>query len=103
MICQPAELKTAVKIPPEIKFWGIDSGIRHSVGAGDYGSVRTGAFIGYAMIADLAALNFCETEIDGVVQIEDDKWSGYLANITPAEFEKTSPRICPKKLTARNF
>ena len=46
MLCQPAELKNPVKIPDEIRFWGIDSGIRHSVAGADYGLVRIGAFMG---------------------------------------------------------
>ena len=103
MICQPAELGETIEIPENSAVWGIDSGIRHSVGAGDYGSVRTGAFIGYAMIADLLGLNFCETEIDGVVQIEDDKWSGYLANITPGEFEKNFAAHLPEYILGAEF
>ncbi|KAF2560010.1 hypothetical protein F2Q68_00016964 [Brassica cretica] len=29
MICQPAEVIGLVKIPNHVRFWGIDSGIRH--------------------------------------------------------------------------
>ena len=46
LLCQPAELRPFVQIPDEIKFWGIDSGIRHSVSGSDYTSVRIGAFMG---------------------------------------------------------
>ena len=103
MVCQPAELKTAVKIPPEIKFWGIDSGIRHSVGGGDYGSVRTGAFIGYRIIADLVGLEVFETETEGVVSIRDEKWNGYLSNITPMEFERNYAAYLPKEIFGADF
>jgi galactokinase len=41
-------------LPEELAVWGLDSGTRHSVGGGDYGSVRTGTFMGYRIIADLA-------------------------------------------------
>jgi L-arabinokinase len=51
MDCRPAEVRGAVKIPPHLKFWGIDSGIRHSVGGADYGSVRVGAFMGRRIMA----------------------------------------------------
>ena len=37
-------------IPSSIKLWGVDSGIKHSVGGSDYGSVRTAAFMGKAML-----------------------------------------------------
>ena len=46
LLCQPAELKNMIALPPQLKFWGIDSGIRHSVGGSDYGSVRAGRIYG---------------------------------------------------------
>jgi L-arabinokinase len=46
LLCQPAELQEPVPISPEIAFWGLDSGERHSVSGSDYESVRTGAFMG---------------------------------------------------------
>lgn len=101
MICQPAELLGSLAIPDEIAFWGIDSGIRHSVGAGDYGSVRTGAFMGYRIIADLAGLKVTET--DGMVRIDDPKWNGCLANITPVEFEENFAAHLPQKITGADF
>uniref|UniRef100_A0A7N2N3K4 GHMP kinase N-terminal domain-containing protein n=1 Tax=Quercus lobata TaxID=97700 RepID=A0A7N2N3K4_QUELO len=31
MVCQPAEMVGLVEIPSHIRFWGIDSGIRHRI------------------------------------------------------------------------
>ena len=56
LLCQPAEIQGLIDIPDEIGFWGLDSGIRHSVSGADYGSVRAGAFMGYRIIADLAEI-----------------------------------------------
>jgi len=103
MICQPAEFGGTVAIPQDLAFWGIDSGIRHSVGAGDYGSVRTGAFIGYRIIADLAGLKVKQTETGGVVQIEDERWNSYLANITPKEFEQNYAAHLPQEISGAEF
>jgi galactokinase len=103
MICQPAELRGTVEIPEDLAVWGIDSGIRHSVGAGDYGSVRTGAFMGYRIIAELAGLKVISTEIDGVVKIADEKWNGYLANISPAEFEENYAAHLPGEISGAVF
>lgn len=50
LCCQPAEVERPVHIPQHIRFWGIDSGIRHSVGGSDYGAVRTGAFMGLKIL-----------------------------------------------------
>ena len=46
LVCQPAEVQGCVGIPGHLRFWGVDSGVRHSVGGSDYGSVRVGAFMG---------------------------------------------------------
>jgi galactokinase len=69
LLCQPAEIKRMITLPSSLRLWGLDSGIRHSVGGGDYGSVRTATFAGLQIISDLRP----ETE--------------YLANISPTEFE----------------
>ena len=43
-----------VSIPPNLKLWGIDSGVRHSVGGQDYGSVRIAAFMGLKILTALS-------------------------------------------------
>lgn len=85
--CQPAELLAGIALPKDLAVWGVDSGLRHSVRSADYGSVRTGAFMGYRIIAELA----------------DDRWHGYLANITPAEFEAEFARLIPESMEGREF
>ena len=103
LLCQPAELLGTQKVPDELAVWGIDSGIRHSVGGGDYGSVRTGAFMGYRMIADLVGLKVNKTAIEGVVNIEDERWKGYLANINQGEFEKNFAENLPIEMSGAEF
>jgi L-arabinokinase len=88
LLCQPAELKGIVAVPNQIRFWGLDSGVRHSVAGADYGAVRAGAFIGYRMIAEMAGLAIQDTEQEAVCKIDDPQWRGYLANMTPVEFQK---------------
>jgi galactokinase len=103
LLCQPGELKGMVKLPDELKVWGIDSGIRHSVGGADYGTVRTAAFMGYRMIADIAGLPCRETGIAGHVRIDDPKWQGYLANVTPPEFEQSYAAHLPARMSGAEF
>jgi hypothetical protein len=38
----------------QVRFWGIDSGIRHSNGGSDYTSVRVGTFMGLKLISEAA-------------------------------------------------
>ncbi|HEX2186771.1 MAG TPA: GHMP kinase, partial [Chloroflexota bacterium] len=100
--CQPAELEEAVTLPPEVEVWGIDSGIRHAVSGADYTSVRVGAFIGYRIIADLAGLPAGRGP-DGRVRIEDPRWQGYLANVSPAEWASRYERAVPETLDGETF
>jgi L-arabinokinase len=88
MLCQPAELKRMITLPRELMLWGIDSGIRHSVSGSDYGSVRAGAFIGARIIADLKTDGF-----EG----------GYLANISPDQFEREFIDHLPERMAGAEF
>jgi galactokinase len=102
--CQPAVIESFVPIPKEIAFWAIDSGVRHSVGGSDYSSVRCGAFMGYRILADAAGLP-AKTAHDPphVVEIDDPSWKGYLANITPREFQTRFANAIPTQITGRDF
>jgi galactokinase len=103
LLCQPAELQGTVKISDDLAVWGIDSGIRHSVSGADYGSVRVGAFMGYRMIAAMAGL-FVEAAAEpGRVTIADRRWHGYVANVTPSEFEQHYAAHLPERLTGSEF
>lgn len=56
LIPQPTPTPRALPNPLlQLHFWGIDSGIRHSVGGADYGSVRVGTFMGLAICSRLAS------------------------------------------------
>ena len=103
LLCQPGELKGTVALPAELEVWGVDSGIRHSVGGADYGTVRTAAFMGYRMIAEMAGLRVSPSEGRGHVHIEDPGWRGYLANITPAEFEGRYASSLPARMSGAEF
>ena len=81
LLCQPAEIKNMIALPPQLKLWGIDSGIRHSVGGSDYSSVRAGAFMGHRIINEAT----------------------YLANISPAEFENKYAAKLPERISGEAF
>jgi L-arabinokinase len=91
LVCQPAELLGSIKLPDDLGVWGLDSGTRHSIGGGDYGSVRAGAFMGYRIIADVGGLD------------ADQRWRGYLANIEPDEFEERFARHLPDSMLGAEF
>jgi L-arabinokinase len=101
--CQPAELLGMAAIPDEVAFWGLDSGVRHAVTGADYGSVRVGAFMGYRIIAEMAGLNVNASAPDTPAQIDDHRWGGYLANLTPSEFEQHYAARLPERIEGAEF
>jgi len=103
ILCQPGEIKGQVDLPADVAVWGVDSGITHSVGGADYGTVRTAAFMGYRIIANLSKLACEKTDKPGAVRIEDHKWHGYLANITPTEFERDFAKDLPERMNGAEF
>jgi len=103
LLCQPAELKGSIALPEELAVWGIDSGVRHSISGADYGTVRTAAFMGYRIIADLCGLPVYAAGAEGKLIIEDSKWKGYLANVAPEEFEREYAAAIPERMTGANF
>lgn len=103
LLCQPAELQGVISIPAEISFWGLDSGVSHAVTGADYGSVRIGAFMGYRIISELAGLKMSAVASGEPIHIEDTRWGGYLANITPSEFEQEFARHLPERIVGAEF
>src|SRR5438105_7008760 len=97
LLCQPAELKGTIALPEDLDIWGIDSGIRHSVGGSDYRTLRTAAFMGYRIIAELAGLSSKQIDARHLV-IDDKRWNGYLANISPEEFEREYSAQIPERI-----
>ncbi len=102
LLCQPAELQGTILLPQGLAVWGLDSGVRHSVGAGDYGSVRTGAFMGYRMLAQLAGLEVASDKDGQTISISDSRWGGFLSNVTSSEFESYVEQL-PEYITGAEF
>jgi galactokinase len=102
LLCQPAEIIGQVPLPPGLEVWGIDSGVRHEVGGADYGAVRVGAFMGYRIVADLAGLASTDHG-DGSVDVDDPRWRGYLANLTPDEWSREFRDRVPIEMDGRMF
>jgi galactokinase len=103
LLCQPAETQGVIAIPHDISFWGLDSGVSHAVTGADYNSVRIAAFMGYRIIAKLAGLKVTEGAQGEPLQIEDPKWGGYLANVTPTEYEQVYAAHLPERIEGDEF
>ncbi len=102
LLCQPAEVQNPISQPSEIEVWGIDSGIRHAITGADYGSVRTGAFMGYRILAEQMAFPIISRD-EGHVMIDDPLWQGYLANISPSLWEMHYRHHVPEVFDGADF
>ncbi len=104
IICQPHTVFHPIDIPDQIYFIGINSGVSHAVSGASYSDVRTAAFMGYTMIA----LNSGATLRDLEVAKETSDFSGlpyggYLANISPSEFEQKFLSMLPDTINGEAF
>lgn len=86
LLCRPAELLGTLSLPQELGIWGIDSGMRHSIGAADYGTVRTAAFMGLRMIESIGTLKIA-----------------YLTEIPPDEFRREYAWRLPRYISGADF
>ncbi|MCO5568614.1 hypothetical protein L7F22_022313 [Adiantum nelumboides] len=116
MVCQPAEVKDHVNIPTHIRFWGMDSGIRHSVGGTDYGSVRVGTFMGRTIIkatasklASLATQTILPDnstplkEHFSLIELQDEEQENYLCNLATYRYESIYAMALPERVKGEEF
>ncbi|KAL2652701.1 hypothetical protein R1flu_020829 [Riccia fluitans] len=120
MICQPADVLEHLNIPLHVRFWGLDSGIRHSVGGSDYGSVRVGTFMGRRIIQSEAArymsqMSLAPADENGPsVNVQDVYQTqlrvfdqeinlAYLCNIPPSRYDALYTSLIPEEMRGRVF
>jgi L-arabinokinase len=102
LLCQPAQIVGQVELPAHLEVWGIDSGIRHDVTGADYGAVRVGTFMGYRILADVAGFEVSARR-DGIVEIVDPKWHGYLANVSVDDWSTSYRHRLPESIGGAEF
>lgn len=89
IVCQPQLVENPIAIPDGTHFIGIDSRVEHSVGGSAYTDARTATFMGYEIIRK--ALRRARP------------FDGYLANVSPVDFEQHLAVLLPDSLTGRSF
>lgn len=116
LLCQPADVQGCVDLPPHLTVWGIDSGVRHSVGGSDYGAVRVGAFMGLKM-AQIAAATIADggdpmsgnkkarhgndsTDSRKIPCLEEVR---HLVHISPSQYEEWLQHVLPEKVVGQEF
>jgi L-arabinokinase len=102
LLCQPAELVGHTALPEGIELFGLDSGEVHAVSGSDYTGVRVGAFMGLRILAEIEGMPARDGPELGRVEIDDPRFGGYLANVTPSELEAFRDRL-PERLSGATF
>ncbi len=103
MLCQPCQPRPLVKLPENLRFWGIDSGVRHAVAGIEYESARAATFMGYRFLCDWENLKPKLDESGALPRWVEPKWNGYLANLSPSEFRQRYENRLPETLAGADF
>ncbi|XVF34169.1 hypothetical protein REPUB_Repub18cG0035300 [Reevesia pubescens] len=88
MVCQPAEIVGLVAIPSHIRFWGIDSGIRHRLSQ----SVPTANGVSPDELGN-----------DGLELLEAEASLDYLCNLSPHRYEALYAKLLPESILGEIF
>src|SRR5439155_12944132 len=78
--CRPHRLVGQLPIPPGWNFVGLNSGVKHSVGASDYTRARASAFMGLRILEKESGINL----------------SGYLCNLPASQWSEHRKRIAER-------
>jgi galactokinase len=103
MLCQPCQPLPLVKLPENLRLWGIDSGVRHSVAGLEYESARAATFMGYRFLCDWEKLEPKLDESGALPRWVEPKWNGYLANVSPSQFRMHYENRLPETISGEDF
>jgi L-arabinokinase len=99
LLCQPHELQGFLHLPAGTRVVGIDTGVRHSVAAGQYGRTRCAAFMGHTVI--LAKMH--DMGRAAGMRLVADPTRGYLANLSLDDYRKYFRPYLPVAINGAEF
>jgi L-arabinokinase len=103
MRCQPCQPQPLVKLPENLRVWGVDSGVRHSVAGIEYEAARAATFMGYRHLCTFENLEPKLDESGALPRWVDAKWNGYLANLSPSLFRMNYEERLPETQSGAEF
>jgi L-arabinokinase len=99
LLCQPHDPQSPVPIPSNVRFVGINSNVKHSVGGGAYGRTRCAAFMAHKIILEMmrsAGAQHGKT-------LAADPMNGYLANLDPDDYKQHFRPRLPEWMKGSDF
>ena len=103
LLCQPCSPLPSIRLPAEVRVWGIDSMVSRSTSSLAYETARAAAFIGYKMICQWEGLSPVPEEMSGIPRWTEPRWKGYLSNLPPSEFRSRYEQRLPESIAGRDF
>ncbi len=103
LVCQPCNVEPLIKLPEELKIWGIDSGVSHQVSGIEYEAARASAFMGYKIICDAEKISVTLDTTSDIHRYTDSVWNGYLANLSRSHFYEKYERLLPMKSDSSTY
>ncbi len=103
LVCQPCLPQPLVRLPAGLTCWAIDSGVSHAVTGIEYEAARAAGFMGYKMICDVEGLSVRRDENSRIPRFTDDRYAGYLANLSPSLFRERYERHLPESMTGAEY
>ena len=103
LVCQPCLPQPLVRLPDQLACWAIDSGVSHAVTGVEYEAARAAAFMGYKMICDWEGLAVLPDERSRIPRYSDERFAGYLANLSPSLFRERFEARLPERLSGSEY
>lgn len=103
LVCQPCLPEPLIQLPDELQIWGIDSGVSHQVSGIEYEAARAAAFMGYKIICDWEQIDSIADDRSEIQRYTDDRWDGYLANLSASLYREKYDPILPLKMNSSEF
>jgi L-arabinokinase len=99
LLCQPHEVKGFAQVPDGMRFVGINSNVKHSVGGGQYVVTRCAAFMAHSLI--LERMRWMGTAAKR--KLLADPMRGCLANLDPEDYKMIFREHLPEKMAGEEF
>lgn len=99
LLCQPCSPLPPIRMPREVRIWGIDSMVSRSTSSLAYEAARAAAFMGYRMICQWEGMPRVGEQRSGFPL----RWNGYLSNLATSEFRARYEQRLPESLSGRDF
>ena len=99
LVCQPHDLRPALKLPEGVRVVGIDSKVGHDISGPAYARTRCAAFMAHRFI--LEKMRQMGATLGR--QLIGDPMRGYLANLEPDDYKNLFRAAVPESIAGKEF